>query len=207
MTARQRAANHPHFGESDRYDRVAYRIRLFAWAIILPALVAASFLWGTPDVAIASPVLRAIIVYAFVFAVMRLAGKRTLAELSTFDLVVLLIISEAVQPALVADDTRMTSALVIVMTFVAADAVLAFVKQKSEGAARVLEDIPTVLVRDGITNDEAMERERIDRDDILEAGRKDLGLETFDQIRFAILERTGGISVIPWGPGASPRAR
>ena len=101
----------------------------------------------------------------------------------------------------------MTSALVIVMTFVAADAVLAFVKQKSEGAARVLEDIPTVLVRDGITNDEAMERERIDRDDILEAGRKDLGLETFDQIRFAILERTGGISVIPWGPGASPRAR
>ena len=127
MTARQRAANHPHFGESDRYDRVAYRIRLFAWAIILPALVAASFLWGTPDVAIASPVLRAIIVYAFVFAVMRLAGKRTLAELSTFDLVVLLIISEAVQPALVADDTRMTSALVIVMRFVAADAVGAFV--------------------------------------------------------------------------------
>ena len=70
-----------------------------------------------------------------------------------------------------------------------------------------VDDIPTVLVREGVANQRAMNRERLDEDDILEAARRQMGLERLDQVRFAILERTGGISIIPWSPETTPRAR
>ena len=193
-------------GEDVRFDRAAHRPRVGAWWLSLPVLAIAAFIWGVPSHSVPSTVLRAGIIYVFVLVVVRLAGKRTLAELSTFDLVVLLIMSEAIQPALTADDTRMTSAVLIVMTLVALDGVLGYVKFKSPGAAKVLDDIPSVLVRDGVKDRDVMKREHVDEDDIMEAARRQMGLESFDQVRFAILERTGGISVIPWGD-VIPRAR
>jgi len=207
MTTSRRRSNTPHFGDSERFDRQEHRLRVAAWWIVLPALVIAAFLWKTPDHAVPSTVLRAAILYVFVLAVVRLTGKRTLAKLTTFDLVVLLIMSEAVQPALVAEDTRITSTILIVMTLVGIDALLGLVKFKSHQASLLLDDLPSVLVRDGVRNDDAMARERIGEDDIMEAARRQMGLETFDQVRFAILERTGGISIIPWAPDATPRAR
>ena len=207
MPKRHGENHHPHFGESERYDRIAHRLRNGAWAIILPGLVVAAFLWMSPGVALSSVVLRAFVIYGFMLLVMRLAGKRTLAELSTFELVVLLIISEAIQPALVADDSRMTTAMLLVFTIVGTDAVLGLVKDKSRLASRLLDDIPTVLVQDGKLRKEAMARERIEEDDILEAARERLGLDSLDQVRFALLERTGGISVIPWPPEPTPRSR
>ncbi|HEX6943177.1 MAG TPA: YetF domain-containing protein [Gemmatimonadaceae bacterium] len=198
----------PRFGESEAFDRIAHRVRVAAWWIILPALGVAAFLWKAPGNGVPSTVLRAAIIYVFVLVVVRLAGKRTLAELSTFDLVVLLILSEGIQPALVADDSRLTSAMIIVLTIVGIDALFGLVKFRSTVASKLLDDIPTVLVRDGVVNEKAMARERLDTDDILEAARRQMGLERFDQVRFAILERTGGISVIPWPPAdATPRAR
>jgi uncharacterized membrane protein YcaP (DUF421 family) len=202
----RRRGTAPEFGDDERFDRIAHRIRVAAWSIVVPTLIVAGFFWGTPGHAVPSSVLRAAILYFFVLGVVRLAGKRTMAELTTFDLVVLLIMSEAIQPALVAEDSRITSAMLIVMTLVAIDALLGLLKDKSPKAAKVLDDIPSVLVHDGVLNDAAMTRERVDRDDIMEAARRQLGLETIDQVRFAILERTGGISIIPWGE-ASPRVR
>jgi len=199
----------PRFGESEAFDRIAHRIRVVAWWIILPALGVAAFLWKAPDTGVPSTVLRAAIIYVFVLVVVRLAGKRTLAELSTFDLVVLLILSEGIQPALVADDNRLTSAMIIVLTIVGIDALFGLVKFRSSTASKLLDDIPTILVRDGVVNEKAMARERLDTDDILEAARRQMGLERFEQVRFAILERTGGISVIPWPaqPDVTPPAR
>jgi uncharacterized membrane protein YcaP (DUF421 family) len=196
----------PQIGEDERFDRAAHRLRVIAWWIVLPLLVVGAFTNQVQDHAVPSTVLRAAIIYGFVLLVVRLAGKRTLAELSTFDLVVLLIMSEAIQPALVADDTRITSAMLLVGTFVAIDFLLAILKDKSPSASRALDDIPTILVREGKPNQEALTRERVDEDDIMEAARRDHALERFDQIRFAILERTGGISIIPW-PEVTPRAR
>ena len=203
----QRLTPEPHFGENDRLDRIAHRLRTAGWWIVLPLLLVGAFTVTVPSQAVPSTVARAAIIYGFVLLVIRLAGKRTLAELSTFDLVVLLIMSEAIQPALVADDTRITSAMLIVLTFVGIDALLGFVKFKSQKASELLDDIPTVLVRDGVTDRDALMRERLDEDDIMEAARHRLGLERFEQVRFAILERTGGISVIPWPPDATPRSR
>ena len=198
----------PQFGDDERFDRVAHRLRMIAWWIVLPLLAVGAFTNQTPNHAVPSAVVRAAIIYGFVLLVVRLAGKRTLAELSTFDLVVLLIMSEAIQPALVADDTRITSAMLLVGTFVGIDFLLAIVKDKSPAASRALDDIPTILVRDGKVNQEALTRERVDEEDIMEAARRDYSLERFEQVRFAILERTGGISIIPWPEAATtPRAR
>jgi uncharacterized membrane protein YcaP (DUF421 family) len=202
-----RLTPHPHFGENEQFDRIAHRVRSGGWLVVVPLLLVGAFTVTVPSHAVPSTVARASILYVLVLFVIRLAGKRTLAELSTFDLVVLLIMSEAIQPALVADDTRITSAMLIVLTFVAIDALLGVVKFKSQKASEVLDDIPTVLVRDGVTDQDALTRERLDEDDIMEAARHRLGLERFNQIRFAILERTGGISVIPWPPDATPRSR
>lgn len=209
MPERRLTTPDPHFGENEKFDRIAHRVRTAGWWIVLPLLVVGAFTFTVPH-AVPSAVARASIIYAFVLLVIRLAGKRTLAELSTFDLVVLLIMSEAIQPALVADDTRITSAMLIVLTFVGIDALLGLVKFKSHRASALLDDIPTVLVRDGVSDQSALTRERLDEDDIMEAARRQLGLERFDQVRFAVLERTGGISVIPWPPpgaDATPRAR
>lgn len=203
----QRLTPDPNFGENERLDRIAHRLRTAGWFAVIPLLVVGAFSITVPSHFVPSTVARAAIIYAFVLLVIRLAGKRTLAELSTFDLVVLLIMSEAIQPALVADDTRITSAMLIVLTFVGIDALLGFIKFKSHKASELLDDVPTVLVRDGVTDQDALKRERLSEDDIMEAARHRLGLERFDQVRFAILERTGGISVIPWPPDATPRSR
>jgi uncharacterized membrane protein YcaP (DUF421 family) len=106
-----------------------------------------------------------------------------------------------------ADDTRMTTAVLLVLTILATDAMLGLVKERSQTANRLLDDIPTVLVKEGKLRREAMARERIEEDDILEAAREKLGLDSLDQIRFALLERTGGISIIPWPTESTPRAR
>ena len=196
-----------HFGDDERFDRIAHRVRVVAWWIVLPVLLIGAFTNQAPEQAIPSAVLRALIIYVFVLFIVRLAGKRTLAEMSSFDLVVLLVVSEAIQPALVADDNRITSAMLIVATFVAIDFVLGYFKDRSPAASRLLDDIPTVLVRNGEVNRAALRRERIDEEDIMEAARRQLGLEHFGEVRFAILERTGGISVIPWPDEPTPRSR
>ncbi len=188
----------PRFGDDTSFDRLLQRLRRGAWALIGALLVAGAFAWQVPGVAVSSTVLRAAIIYFFVLFALRLAGKRTLAQLTTFDLVVLLILSEAVQQALVGEDHSLTNAGLIVLTLVGLDALLGFIKDRSRIASRWLDDIPTVLVREGILDEEAAARARVDRDDIMEAARKEAGLTRFEEVRYAVLERAGGISVIPW---------
>lgn len=188
----------PRFGDDTSFDRLLQRLRRGAWALIGSLLVAGAFAWQVPGLAVPSTVLRAAIVYVFVLFALRLAGKRTLAQLTTFDLVVLLILSESVQQALVGEDHRLTNAGLIVLTLVGLDALLGFIKDRSRIASRWLDDIPTVLVREGVLDEEAAARSRVDRDDIMEAARKEAGLTSFEEVRYAVLERAGGISVIPW---------
>lgn len=188
----------PRFGDDTSFDRLLQRLRRGAWALIGSLLVAGAFAWQVPGLAVPSTVLRAAIVYVFVLFALRLAGKRTLAQLTTFDLVVLLILSESVQQALVGEDHSLTNAGLIVLTLVGLDALLGFIKDRSRIASRWLDDIPTVLVREGVLDEEAAARSRVDRDDIMEAARKEAGLTSFEEVRYAVLERAGGISVIPW---------
>jgi uncharacterized membrane protein YcaP (DUF421 family) len=142
-------------------------------------------------------VLRGAAVYLFLLVVFRIAGQRTLAQITTFDLVLLLIISEAIQQALIGNDNSMTNAGLIVLTLAGLNVVLSVLKQRSKRVEKVLEDVPLVLVAEGRVLKERMDKVRVDEDDILEAARSLHGLERLDQIRYAVLERSGDISIIP----------
>ncbi len=144
-----------------------------------------------------TPVLRALVIYGLLMAVFRLTGKRTLAQITTFDLILLLIVSEAVQNGMVGGDQSITSAFVLVVTLVGTDVALSFLKRRSTRLAQWLEGVPLVIVAHGRPLEDRMARARVDVDDVLAAARERHGLERMDQIKYAVLERSGGISIVP----------
>jgi uncharacterized membrane protein YcaP (DUF421 family) len=142
-------------------------------------------------------VIRATVVYAFLLLVLRLAGKRTLAQVTSFDFVLLLIISEATQQAMIGEDNSMTNAAILIVTLVGLNILMSVLKQRSKFMERLLEDIPLVIVADGKPLLARMDKARVDVDDVLDAARESHGLEHLNQIKHAILERSGKISIIP----------
>jgi len=138
------------------------------------------------------------VIYVFLFAVMRLSGKRQFSELTAFDAVLLLIISETTQNALIgSEDYSLTAAILLITTLVVIDIGLSMAKQHVSALDAAMEGTPVVLVKDGRILEENARKERVDEDDVLAAARETQGLMTLDEIRFAILERGGHISVIP----------
>ncbi|KFN50184.1 DUF421 domain-containing protein [Arenimonas composti] len=142
-------------------------------------------------------VLRAAAVYLFLLVVFRVGGRRTLAEMTPFDLALVLIVAEAASQALIGEDFSVINAFVVVATLFVLERLFARVKQHSKAADRWLDGVPTVLVDDGEVLQERLQRSHVDRADILEAARAAHGLANFAQIRYAVLERDGSISVIP----------
>ena len=142
-------------------------------------------------------IIRAVIVYAFLFIVFRIAGKRSLAEITPFDFVLLLIIAETTQQALIGDDFSLVTAALLISTLFLIEIGLTLLKQRSSRVDRLLEGEPVVLVENGQPLQPRLEMERVDLDDILEAARRWRGLERLDQIKFAVLERDGNITIIP----------
>ena len=142
-------------------------------------------------------VLRALAVYIFLLVVLRFVGRRTLAELTGFDFILLIIISEAVQQAMMDGDNSMTNDFLVVLTLLGDNIGLSLLKERSRRLEKLMDGVPTVIVADGRPLAEVMKRARIDEADVLHAARQQQGLARLEQIQYAILERTGGISVIP----------
>lgn len=142
-------------------------------------------------------VIRGVIVYVFLLIVFRVSGKRTLSEATAFDLVLLLIISETTQQAMVNNDHSMTNGALLIVTLVGTDILLSVAKQWLPVLDPVLEGSAVILVRDGKPIEDRMNRERVDLNDILEAARLQRGLENLNQIKLAVLERGGDISIVP----------
>ncbi|HEX7043649.1 MAG TPA: YetF domain-containing protein [Burkholderiales bacterium] len=142
-------------------------------------------------------VLRGAAIYVFLLLIMRVSGKRSFAEITTFDFVLLLVIGETTQQALLAEDFSIVNAVVVVATLVVIDIGLSLWKQHSPRLAALIESRPLVLMGDGELLEDRMNRARVDADDILAAARMTHGLERLDQIKYAVLERNGGISIIP----------
>lgn len=142
-------------------------------------------------------VIRGISIYVILLVATRLTGRRTLAQMTPFDMVLLLIIAETTQQALLGDDFSITNAAVLILTLFATDVVLAWFKGHSKRAASLLDGNPTVLISNGKIDDEAMNRARVGVGDLLEAARAQHGLKTLSDIDAAVLEVSGGISIIP----------
>ena len=142
-------------------------------------------------------IIKAAVVYLGLLILFRFSGKRTLAEITPFDLVLLLIISEATQGALVDSDNSMTHAFLLVTTLVGLNVLMSEIKQRWKKAEHVLDGAPLLIVENGKPIEEHMQKERVDVDDVLETARESHGLSGLDQIRYAVLERNGKISIIP----------
>ncbi|MCL4298517.1 MAG: DUF421 domain-containing protein [Anaerolineae bacterium] len=142
-------------------------------------------------------VIRGLIVYFFLLVVFRVAGKRALSETTTFDLVLLLIISETTQQAMIDNDHSITNGALLILTLVFADILLSLLKQKVPALQKLVDSTPIVLVENGQPIKDRMDKTRVDESDILEAARELQGLERLDQIKYAVLERGGKITVVP----------
>ncbi len=142
-------------------------------------------------------ILRGAVVYAVLLVLFRIVGKRTLAEITTFDFVLLLIISEATQQAMIDNDNSMTNAFLIITTLLGLDIGLSLLGRRFRIVDRLVDDVPLVLVEDGRVLKDRMTKSRVDETDILQSARQLQGLERMDQIKYAVLERSGGLSIIP----------
>jgi len=143
-------------------------------------------------------VVRGAIMYAVLFTLMRVSGNRQFSELTAFDAVLIIIISEATQQAMVGDqDYSVMAAIILVCTLIGIDIGLSLLKRSSRKVDTLLEGVPVLLLDDGKALEPIMKRERVDIDDILASAREKHGIEGLDGIRYAILERDGQISIIP----------
>jgi uncharacterized membrane protein YcaP (DUF421 family) len=142
-------------------------------------------------------IIKATIVFFALWAIIRVSGRRTLGEMSAFDFVLFMIIGGSTQRAITGQDYSMTNALLLVGTFIMLDIALSIFELRSPLVRHVLNAMPMILVENGILLRGRMRRARITEDNILEAARRLHGLERIDQIKFAILEAAGDITIVP----------
>lgn len=142
-------------------------------------------------------VLRAALVYAFLVIVFRITGKRSLAQITSFDFILLLIIGEATQQALLSNDFSVINAYIVIGTLMFLELGFSFLKSWWPALDRLLESTPLIVVENGRLLEDRIHHERIDLQDVLVAAREHHGLERLDQIKYAVLERSGGISIVP----------
>ena len=142
-------------------------------------------------------VVRAVIIYGFLMLLFRILGKRTLAEVTTFDVALLLIISEATQPGLMGQDSSLMNSMIVITTLLGLDTLVARLCDRAPMLQQILQDTPLILIEEGKVLQDRLDKEGVDLEEIMAAARQAHGLERLEQIKYAVLERTGGISIIP----------
>lgn len=142
-------------------------------------------------------ILRGFIMYLFLLVLFRIAGRRTLGQMTNFDFVLLLIISEATQNAMIGNDFSVTNGILVILSLVGLDIGFSILKQRFPILNRHLDGLPLVLVDQGRPVQELMRKTRVDEEDILFSAREKHGIERMEQIKYAALETNGGISIIP----------
>jgi uncharacterized membrane protein YcaP (DUF421 family) len=142
-------------------------------------------------------ILRAVLVYLFLLVLFRLAGRTTLAQITSFDLVLLLIVAETTGPAMLGDDISLTGAFLAGITLIGMGMLLTTLTNRSEVFGRWVDDRPLVIIEDGRVIGDRLKKSRVDMEDVMEQARQAQGLERLDQIKYAVLEGSGSISIIP----------
>ena len=121
-------------------------------------------------------VLRALAIYVILMLVFRIAGKRSLAQITTFDFVLLLVIGEATQQALLGDDFSVTTAVLIILTLVGGDIGFSILKGRFEPLEKWIDGTPLVIVEDGRVLTDRMKKARVDEADVMDQARTSQGL-------------------------------
>lgn len=138
-------------------------------------------------------VIRALIAFILLWLLARTAGRGTLGELSSFDLLVFVTMGDLVQQGITGEDKSLTGGLLAVATFVVLAVVMNFAMAKWPRVGRALEGSPVILLQEGKISHLAMKRQRITTAELLSAARQS-GYESLDSVLLAILETNGKIS-------------
>ena len=151
-----------------------------------------------PDLGSSLPeiVLRTALVYLFLVVVLRITGKREVGQMSILELIVILLISDAVQNSMVGDNTTLLGGMVAVLTLFGIDLLLKAIAARSRPVREVLEGEPRLLVRDGKLLTHALKEENVEPREV-EAAVRANNLAGIEDVRFAVLETDGSISVVP----------
>lgn len=170
-----------------------------------PAL-AGSVLSDLVDIGIppGEKVLRSLLVFMFLVVALRLGGKRELAQINVLDLAVLLLVSNALQNAMIGRDNSLLGGVLGASVLFAANFLFVHVTYRSARARRVLEGVPRVLLEDGRINERALRREAITRTELGGIAR-DRGFSSLDEVALIVLEPNGHIAVL--GEEAAARRR
>lgn len=141
-------------------------------------------------------IVRTAIVYLFLVLILRLSGKREVGQMTILELIVILLISDAVQNAMVGADTTLLGGGVAVLTLLGLDYGLSVLTGRSRRLGRAIEGEPRLLVRNGRLLPRALREEKIEPEKVRAAVRAQ-GLARVEDVRLAVLETDGSISVVP----------
>jgi uncharacterized membrane protein YcaP (DUF421 family) len=141
-------------------------------------------------------VFRAAAAFVFVFAITRLVGKRELSQLEPFDVILLVVTGDLIQQGITQSDTSVTGAFLVVTVIGLMTVAFSYLSFRVRPLRHVLEGEPVVLVENGRPIEQNLRRERIRIEELEESARLQQ-VESLDDVRLAVLETNGNISIIP----------
>lgn len=140
-------------------------------------------------------VYRAVVLYALILVVTRVIGRRELSSLAPFDLVLLIVLGDAIQQGLTQDDYSMTGAFIVVSTLMLLQIGTSYLSFRWSKARTILEGDPIVVVQDGAVIESNLRRERMTAEEIAEEARQQQ-IDSLEKVKWAVLEPSGKISFI-----------
>jgi uncharacterized membrane protein YcaP (DUF421 family) len=140
-------------------------------------------------------VVRAVVLYVFVLFVMRVIGRRELSTLSAVDLVLLIVLGDAIQQGLTQDDYSVTGAVIAISTIAAMQVLISYVSFRSRRVRKVLEGHPIVVIQDGTLLEQNLRRQRMTPDELAEEMRIQQ-IASFEDVQWGILESNGSVSFV-----------
>jgi uncharacterized membrane protein YcaP (DUF421 family) len=148
-------------------------------------------------------VVRAAVLFIFLWVVTRALGRRELAELSTFELILMVVLGDLIQQGVTGNDFSVTGAMLASGTFMGLVALLSYINYKSNKAQHVLQGIPVVIVREGKPVERALEYERMTLNDVKDAAREQ-GIADLAEVTLGVLEADGKFSFLRQSGERSP---
>ena len=155
--------------------------------------------WWLPEVSPGEKILRSLIVYTFLLIMFRLLGKRQVGQMTPFDLIVLLIVSNVLQNAMIGPDNSVTGGLIGGTAVLATNWLVGRVAFASPRFERAIEGVPTLLVHEGQLVETNLRRETISREELL-SNLRSQGVFDLREVRTAILEPSGKLSILRQEP-------
>ena len=140
--------------------------------------------------------IRAVALFCFVYLLTRIIGRRELSSLEPFDLILLIVIGDAIQQGLTQDDYSVTGALIVIGTFAILQILVSYLSFRFPRLRPALDGEPIVVVQDGRAIVKNMKRERITVEEVMVAARQQQ-VASLDRVAWAVLETSGKISIIP----------